>query len=117
MKRVHYIGAANLARLTDTPLVLPFAIYKCCYLSSTKLLDGWTCEDRSVERLAPEDIQRCINACVALGRQEVLFLARLLEAVPSERCRDGGLCAPVIAEVARKFMHDGPFLVFHVLWE
>ncbi|KAI1795299.1 hypothetical protein LXA43DRAFT_1090948 [Ganoderma leucocontextum] len=81
MKSVHYIGAVNLARLTDTPLMLPLALYRCCYLGG-KLLDGWTREDGTVEYLSPEDVKRCFNARIVLSRREVLLVSRLLDAVP-----------------------------------
>ena len=36
----HAIGVVNLALFTDTPSMLPLALYECAYLDSTLLFDG-----------------------------------------------------------------------------
>ena len=117
MQPVHFIGAANLARLTDTLLMLPLTLYHCCYLGG-ELLDGWTREDDSVERLSNEDLQRCVNARLKLGRQELLVVARVFDEVPRERCKDRRPCSPYIARMGRHLVHeDNLQLAGDALWD
>ncbi|KAI1795300.1 hypothetical protein LXA43DRAFT_992275, partial [Ganoderma leucocontextum] len=63
---IHAIGAVNLAHLTDTPHMLPLALYKCCYLDDDALLAGWKRADGTVEHLTPVDLKRCSDARVPL---------------------------------------------------
>ncbi|KAI1795354.1 hypothetical protein LXA43DRAFT_1108512 [Ganoderma leucocontextum] len=63
---VHAIGAVILARLTDTPSMLPCALYRCCVLGGD-LLDGWTRADGMVEHLTQDDLKRCVNARAMLA--------------------------------------------------
>ncbi|PIL26489.1 hypothetical protein GSI_12247 [Ganoderma sinense ZZ0214-1] len=62
VKPIHAIGAVNLARLTNTPRMLPLALYQCCRLDNEALLAGWTRADGTVEHLTPEDFERCSAA-------------------------------------------------------
>ncbi|KAI0669065.1 hypothetical protein C8Q78DRAFT_978671 [Trametes maxima] len=62
---VHPIPSVNLARLTGTPDILPYAVYKC-FLLDGKLLDGWTREDGTVEHLNNQDLRRCLDARSAI---------------------------------------------------
>ncbi|KAI1795316.1 hypothetical protein LXA43DRAFT_1080214 [Ganoderma leucocontextum] len=103
--RIQCIGAVNLARLTDTPLLLPAALYTCCFLRG-ELLDGWTREDGTVEHLCMEDLKRCLNASIELGRQECFVVSRLFCPVPLQRCHDPnfGSCADCLGNVARSTM-------------
>ena len=73
MEPTHFIGAVNLARLTDTPLMLPMALYRCCYLESA-LVDGWTHKDGTVEHLCTEDLKRCMDGSIALERERSFFM-------------------------------------------
>ena len=115
MEPVHYIGAANLARLTDTPLMLPLALYWCCCLGG-ELLDGWTREDGTVEYLSPQDMKRCFDARRVLGRKEVLTAGYLLRNVPRERCRDHGQCITAFVVIARGAIGDNPTQRIRSLW-
>ncbi len=87
---VHSIGAVNLARLTDTPSILPLALYHCASLGSA-LLDGWTRENGIVEHLAPADLRWCLDACVALAHEHFAFLSYLLE-MPITGCKSPQKC-------------------------
>ncbi|OJT07012.1 hypothetical protein TRAPUB_2142 [Trametes pubescens] len=54
------IEAVAIARLTNTPSILPLAFYDCCRLGG-KVLEGWRHEDGSISRLADEDLERCLD--------------------------------------------------------
>ena len=100
LEPTHYIGIVNLARLTDTPTLLPLALYNCAYLGSS-ILDGWIREDGTIEHLSCADVRRCIDAGVILTDERTLLLSRLLDARPSRECVSRIAC---IAELRR--VHD-----------
>ncbi|KAI1795327.1 hypothetical protein LXA43DRAFT_1058487 [Ganoderma leucocontextum] len=79
---IHAIGAVNLARLTDTPLMLPLALYRCCYLDHSTLLHGWKRADGNIEYLAPMDRKCCSHARTKLILLHGLLLIRLLQQTP-----------------------------------
>ncbi|KAH9932309.1 uncharacterized protein B0H18DRAFT_987525 [Fomitopsis serialis] len=58
------ITAVNLARLTDTPSILPSAIYACCQLLDQVLLEGATHLDGTIETLGRGDLIKCMKAKV-----------------------------------------------------
>ena len=97
------ISAVNLARLTDTPLMLPFTLYQCCYLGSN-LLDGWAREDGTIEHLCMADIKRCFDGRIALGQDQCLLLPRLFEPIPEGRCVAQGRCASRISRTASRIL-------------
>ena len=86
--------------MTDTPTLLPLALYSCAYLGGS-ILDGWTREDGTVEHLSCVDVRRCIDAGVVLTDELTLLLSRLFDARPSRECVSRIAC---IAELRR--VHD-----------
>ena len=94
-----YIGAVTLARLTDTPLLLPYALYQCSLLGGS-LLDGWKREDGTIERLCTADIQRCFDGRITIGQQQSLFIHLLFTPIPPGRCTDLGRCAVYLESMA-----------------
>ncbi|RPD55970.1 hypothetical protein L227DRAFT_579187 [Lentinus tigrinus ALCF2SS1-6] len=88
------IGAIRLARLTNNPAMLPVAFYECAILGG-KIVQGWTREDGTVERLGWEDLERCIDGYGALCRMidyriECLFKVEPCAACTSRiRCKTG----------------------------
>lgn len=76
------IGAVNIARLTDTPEILPLALYMC-YRQRGGVLDGWRREDGTVEYLDMADLRRCLNACDPLAKEGNDMRITLLN---SEKC-------------------------------
>ncbi|KAI0820485.1 hypothetical protein BC628DRAFT_1422821 [Trametes gibbosa] len=81
------VGAIALARLTDTPSILPLAFYDC-YRLGARVLDGWTHEDGSVERLSDRDLRTCLGGARELAHLSALAAARVF--APTPRC--GGGC-------------------------
>ncbi|OCH84256.1 hypothetical protein OBBRIDRAFT_741863 [Obba rivulosa] len=60
------IAAVNLSRLTGEISMLPFALYVCCQLHD-ELVHG--CEEGGLlEKLAPEDIVRCVTGKTKLAQ-------------------------------------------------
>ncbi len=57
---VEAIGAIHLARLSNTPSILPLAFCKCLELGGS-VVEGWTRKDKSVVHLGQEDLIRLIN--------------------------------------------------------
>ena len=92
IRGAQFIGAVNLSRLTDTPLILPLALYQCSRLGST-ILDGWKREDGTVEHLSMADLKRCVDARVVLGKEESFVLNRVFAPVPLDKCEGLTPCA------------------------
>ncbi|RPD58576.1 hypothetical protein L226DRAFT_466520 [Lentinus tigrinus ALCF2SS1-7] len=93
--RFYAIAAVNLARLTDTPSILPSAFYHCALLQSRVLL-GFTREDGSKEYLSQDDLGRCMDGMpklIASRNTTTLGLARCIQESGAENCWRTGLCA------------------------
>ncbi|RDX48936.1 hypothetical protein OH76DRAFT_1351381 [Lentinus brumalis] len=87
----HAIAAINLARLTDTPTVLPLAFYRCSNLGSN-VLDGYRRDDNSVEYLSPADLKRCMEGRNALGREALKVILRIFRDESCDGCRTPHQC-------------------------
>lgn len=86
------IVAVNLARLTDTPKMLPIAMYLCCQLGVQALLQGAPQEEGANGRLSSNDLAQCLNGRSKLLKEGMRMLRRTLLPVRS-RCQDMyGLC-------------------------
>ncbi|KAI1784799.1 hypothetical protein LXA43DRAFT_901007 [Ganoderma leucocontextum] len=90
-KRAQAIGAVTLGRLTNTPSMLPRALYHCAYLGSA-VLDGWTRGHGTIEHLSPADLRRCIDGRVTLGQEHLLALSRLFNDTLSMSCTRPDCC-------------------------
>lgn len=104
-KRAYNIGVVNLARLTDTPSLLPLALYECAYLGST-VLDGWTRGDGTVEHLSHADLRRCIDAHVALTNERTFVLSRLFDDTTSEGCESPDTCLASLWHLYRNLVRS-----------
>ena len=106
-ERAHCIGVVNLARLTDTPSLLPVALYKCCSLGGA-IVDGWIREDESVEYLSPADLKRCINGRNALAKEAFSIVSAIFDATPSMECKIPKACeAAIRVLLSEAFENDG----------
>ncbi|KAI1795317.1 hypothetical protein LXA43DRAFT_1080215 [Ganoderma leucocontextum] len=116
---IHAIGAVNLAHLTNTPRMLPLALYKCCYLDDDALLAGWKRADGTVEQLTPTDLKRCSDARMPLLALHASFHSRLFNQLSlSPECPQSLSCAWVsgwMADVLRSALPERMvgFDVFH----
>ena len=100
------IGVVNVARLTDTPSLLPAALYSCCLLGGP-LLDGWTREDGCVEYLSNDDLKRCLVAQERLCKEAAGIMCEVLEVRPSTRCSDSLGCCAALKDIALSIMRGG----------
>ena len=91
LPRVHAIGAINLARLTDTPSILPVAMLRCAHLGGS-IMEGWVRDDGSVEHLSAEDLKRVIEGRDTLARRGTQELLELLGGIPQSDCFEPSSC-------------------------
>ena len=85
------IAAVNLARLTETPVILPIALYDCCAVGPA-LIDGWEREDGTIETLSPGDLKRCIAAREVLAKEAFSLVSVIFNSEPSDDCTTPILC-------------------------
>ena len=91
--RVRAIDAVHLARITDTPSVLPLALYHCALLGDA-IDDGWTREDGTARRLSAADLERCKGGYKYFCEQRAGFLDSLFPTTtPSAECRTRIMCS------------------------
>ena len=102
-KEEHAIGAVNLARLTDTPPMLPLALYRCAYLGGA-LLDGWKRRDGTVEELSRADLQRCIDGRIALAEEQRILVYHLFDEEASEECLHPWICGEMLGDLRSNIM-------------
>ena len=89
------IAVVNLARLTNTPSLLPLALYHCAYLGSD-VLDGWAREDGTLERLSDADLRRCVDGRAALAHEHAVFIFSVFHDTvcgAAAGCTRPGLCS------------------------
>lgn len=87
------IGAINIARLTNTPEILPLA-FMLCFDMGGDILDGRRRQDGTVEHLDSADLRRCLEARTPLSKQANDMRVNLLEKGINieclcSRCKDG----------------------------
>ena len=100
------VAVVNLARLTDTPSLLPAALYECCSLGEA-LVDGWKREDGTVEHLSPSDLKRCIRARDELAREAFALASIIFDPDPSDDCTTPGICATSLRNRLARIMRNG----------
>ena len=83
--KIHAIGAIRIARLTDTPSMLPFAFFQCSMLAGA-VIKGWKREDGSVEYLDQDDLRRCMDGRAELARRRIKMLATIFGPTPQQDC-------------------------------
>ncbi|RDX48935.1 hypothetical protein OH76DRAFT_1351645 [Lentinus brumalis] len=81
----HAVAAINIARLTDTPSILPLAFYHCCVLGG-KVLDGYAREDGTIDHLEREDVKKCMDGRNALGREALRIILRIFRDETCDQC-------------------------------
>lgn len=85
------IAAVNIARLTNTPSLLPVAFLECHSLHEA-IFNGHTREDGTVEHLSADDLRRCFVAQYALPKRYFLAMTTIFGLIPSAGCRDPERC-------------------------
>ncbi|KAI1795295.1 hypothetical protein LXA43DRAFT_1178771 [Ganoderma leucocontextum] len=87
----HHVGAVNLARLTNTPSILPLALYHCCGLSG-RVMDGWTRETGETEYLSTQDLRAVITGRDGLTQKGFTMLLNIFDDDPAPGCSQRALC-------------------------
>ncbi|KAH9922090.1 uncharacterized protein B0H18DRAFT_879687 [Fomitopsis serialis] len=82
------IAAVNIARLTETQSMLPYALYTCCQLDTEVILNGVPQKNGTTERLTQEDILRCLNARSTLVHDNIIFAYLLFTPTLPLACAD-----------------------------
>ncbi|KAI0350435.1 hypothetical protein OH77DRAFT_1489151 [Trametes cingulata] len=86
-RNADYIEAVNLARLTGRNASLPLALYCCCQLDISEILQGVERESGEIVRLSLDDAERCIR-----GREGLLRASAELMSVVESEARGGAPC-------------------------
>lgn len=95
----HYIGIVNIARLTNTPSLLPPALYACCTIGPA-LLNGWKREDGRIEQLSTDDLKRCFAAQERLCQEGVKMMCQILSPPGSTACSRPAECSDILVASA-----------------
>lgn len=90
------IGIVNIARLTDTPSLLPYALYECAVKLGGAVVEGFTREDGSVEYLSPDDLRRCIDGLPKLCKKAVSIFDLIFDDTASETCSRKSECSKAL---------------------
>lgn len=97
------IGVVNIARLTDTPSMLPVAFYHCCALGGG-LRDGWTRRDGTIETCTQEDVWRCLEGRDRLAKESIAHLYRVFRPIVSDTCRTLNACTSSLGRILARVM-------------
>jgi len=74
-----YISVANAAHSHKLPDRIRWqALYKCCQLPESDLIDGVTYSDGSREQLCSDDLKKCLSARVRLTKRDAEQMLELL---------------------------------------
>ncbi|TBU21796.1 hypothetical protein BD311DRAFT_188914 [Dichomitus squalens] len=92
---IHSIGVVNIARITSTDVLLPTALMGCCMLNSTELVNDFTRENGTLEKLSPEDIGRCFLVRANLMQANIMATLGVFEQTLFEGCTRRDVCGPV----------------------
>ncbi|RPD60934.1 hypothetical protein L227DRAFT_563357 [Lentinus tigrinus ALCF2SS1-6] len=95
-KRDH-IGVVNLARLTNSPDLLPVAFLHCCMLDPRELVKGIEREDGTTETLSPDDLATVLIAREELIKADALDCLYILDV--NENCCSVEECRETLMEV------------------
>lgn len=86
------IVAVNLARLTNTPCILPSAFYLCSQLDINILWAGRIRRDGVVDTLSTEDLKRCVAGKVKLAMHNVQNIEKIVALVANVHCATSTRC-------------------------
>ena len=106
IRGVEPIAVVNLARLTDTSLIFPHALYICCVLGSD-IIDGWEREDGTVEHLASADLKRCIAAREVLAKEAFSLVSVIFDPEASEDCTTPTACILALRNTLASVLKGG----------
>ena len=94
-KDEHAIGVVGFASLVDRPSLLPVTCYRCALLGG-RIIDGYRRENKTIERLDRENIQRCINGLSKLAWRALGVVMDIFNIGPCVDCETRDTCGPVL---------------------
>ncbi|KAI1795328.1 hypothetical protein LXA43DRAFT_881902, partial [Ganoderma leucocontextum] len=92
------ITAVNIARLTETLSMLPFALYQVCTLKG-QMMDGYRRHNGSIKHLSAEDLRLCIGARSDLAKEMAFFVKAVFTVTPSAGCRTAEQCMAALIDI------------------
>ncbi|PIL26505.1 hypothetical protein GSI_12263 [Ganoderma sinense ZZ0214-1] len=92
------ITAVNIARLTDTPSVLPFALYRVCTLED-QMKYRYRRRDGSVEHLSADDFRLCVGSRDTLAKVMEVLVDAVFNTRPSSRCKIAEQCMRALRDI------------------
>ncbi|KAH9922098.1 uncharacterized protein B0H18DRAFT_1019101 [Fomitopsis serialis] len=99
------VAAVNIARLTETTSMLPVALYMCCQLEIQDIMNGVMQENGTVERLAPGDVMKCLEARKTLAYDNVVSAARIFTPVAHISCLSQESCTAHILGLFQRLVN------------
>lgn len=116
MRDIDMITAVNLARLTNTPSILPAALYGCCVLDDTSLLSGVLRENGTCEKLSDDDLQNCLDGREKLQEANRTSRSWIIDDIQShsQTCQSTQLCANALQALGRKAFRAGKLSTHNV---
>ena len=104
----HAIGVVNLARFTGEDTLLPTALLACCQLSS-RIVDGFECEDGKFEYLSREDLGRCFKATQELISMTVTNVLHAFDPQVSKQCEQPRACETAFRDILAEMQEGAPY--------
>ena len=92
------IAVVNLARECDLPRLLPPALYVCAQLDYRTLVHGDAGSGKILQKLSPDDLERCLKGQAMLRGVVAKQLMLLFQAKPVSYCSDKGCCKHALEE-------------------
>ncbi|KZT64426.1 hypothetical protein DAEQUDRAFT_732659 [Daedalea quercina L-15889] len=84
-KPIHPVVAVNLARLTNTPSILPAALYLCCQMDGAELSScAYTGDSRNA--VSQVDLARCINGKAKLCTRAAHMIREIFAPIENASC-------------------------------
>ncbi|KAI0742510.1 hypothetical protein C8Q80DRAFT_1356207 [Daedaleopsis nitida] len=100
------VGVVNLARLTDTPSILPAAFLHCCAADPEALMRGFVRDGGVTERLSADDLARVLIARAELVKADAITCLYTLHTRAAQDCSDPGHCDAVVKGMLNELIDE-----------
>ena len=104
------IVAVGLAVFTNTPSILPIALYLCCQLEGAHLLAGRMRNDHTVDSLGGADFVRCYDAKAKLCSRAFQVIPHVYGSLSNIRCTAPTQRCETVLETLHRSAIDGAAL-------
>ncbi|TBU53872.1 hypothetical protein BD310DRAFT_128043 [Dichomitus squalens] len=112
---VHSIAVVNLARLTNTPSMLPTALMDCCTLGP-EIVDGLVREDGTRETLPLDDLGRCFVGRAKMAQASARIAHLMFRPPVSAACRQPACCQRVLQRLLNELGNARDDVISCVDW-